>query len=154
MKRGPPRFTRTETLFPSTTLFRVWATFVQVYDPDRIDTPAEQVGNPNVREGQIFDKWNRRVGTFVRKAHPSDYLAGLADMDFEMVPRENMETGRPIGPHWFIKTRAAQLRGVSTLVTNLKSSVMLNSRSEEHTSELQPLMRSSYAVFFLQKKHE
>src|SRR3546814_3772084 len=43
-----------------------WATFVQVYDPDRIDTPAEQVGNPNVREGQIFDKWNRRVGTFVR----------------------------------------------------------------------------------------
>src|SRR3546814_9031076 len=74
-----------------------WATFVQVYDPDRIDTPAEQVGNPNVREGQIFDKWNRRVGTFVRKAHPSDYLAGLADMDFEMVPRENMETGRPIG---------------------------------------------------------
>src|SRR3546814_12662120 len=73
-----------------------WATFVQVYDPDRIDTPAEQVGNPNVREGQIFDKWNRRVGTFVRKAHPSDYLAGLADMDFAMVPRENMETGRPI----------------------------------------------------------
>src|SRR3546814_10246756 len=71
-----------------------WATFVQVYDTDRIDTPAEQVGNPNVREGQIFDKWNRRVGTFVRKAHPSDYLAGLADMDFEMVPRENMETGR------------------------------------------------------------
>src|SRR3546814_4349189 len=26
------------------------------------------------------------------------------------------------------------------------------SRSEEHTSELQSLMRSSYAVFFLQKK--
>src|SRR3546814_3990576 len=123
MKRGPPRFTRTETLFPSTTLFRVWATFVQVYDPDRIDTPAEQVGNPNVREGQIFDKWNRRVGTFVRKAHPSDYLAGLADMDFEMVPRENMETGRPIGL-----------------------------RSEEHTSELQSLMRISYAVFCLKKK--
>src|SRR3546814_9419743 len=60
-----------------------WATFVQVYDPDRIDTPAVQVGNPNVREGQIFVKWNRRVGTFVRQAHPSDYLAGLDDMDFE-----------------------------------------------------------------------
>src|SRR3546814_9071198 len=58
-----------------------WATFVQVYDPDRIDTPAEQVGNPNVREGQIFDK-----------------------------------------------------------------------RSEEHTSELQSLMRNSYAVLCLTKK--
>src|SRR3546814_5895085 len=55
-----------------------WATFVQVYDPDRIDTPAEQVGNPNVREGQI--------------------------------------------------------------------------RSEEHKSELQSLMRISYAVFCLKKK--
>src|SRR3546814_17074140 len=74
-----------------------WATFVQVYDPDRIDTPAEQVGNPNVREGQIFDKWNRRVGTFVRKAPPRDYLAGLADMAFVMVPREHIENGRHIG---------------------------------------------------------
>src|SRR3546814_10642047 len=87
-------------------------------------------------------------------------------MDFEMVPRENMETGRPIGLHWFIKTRAAQIRGVSTLVTILKSSGMLDSfdeaylgaatvnqvRSEEHTSELQSLMRISYAVFCLKKK--
>src|SRR3546814_4958517 len=103
MLRRPPRSTRTDTLFPYTTLFR---------------------------------------STFVRKAHPSDYLAGLADMDFEMVPRENMETGRPIGLHWFIKTRAAQIRGVSTLVTI---------RSEEHTSELQSLMRISYAVFCLKK---
>src|SRR3546814_15554899 len=74
-----------------------WATFVQVYDPDRIDTPAEQVGNPNVREGQIFDKWNRRVGPFVRKAHPSDYPAGLADMAFERVPRENKAIGSASG---------------------------------------------------------
>ena len=108
-----------------------WATFVQVYDPDRIDTPPEKVGNPNVREGHIFDKWNRRVGTYVRKAHPSDYLSGLADMDFEMVPRESAE-GRPIGLHWFIKTRASQIRGVSTLVTILKSSGMLDSFDEAY----------------------
>src|SRR3546814_8023575 len=111
-------------------------------------------------------------------------------MDFEMVPRENMETGRPIGLHWFIKTRAAQIRGVSTLVTILKSSGMLDSfdeaylgaatvnqvlatsisseasteavgqnlapavRSEEHTSELQSLMRISYAVFCLKKTNQ
>src|SRR3546814_4238856 len=30
---------------------------------------------------------------------------------------------------------------------------VLRSRSEEHTSELQSLMRSSYAVFCLKKKH-
>src|SRR3546814_2637946 len=31
-------------------------------------------------------------------------------------------------------------------------SILLRSRSEEHTSELQSLMRSSYAVFCLKKK--
>src|SRR3546814_7228412 len=31
------------------------------------------------------------------------------------------------------------------------SSAMISPRSEEHTSELQSLMRISYAVFFLQK---
>src|SRR3546814_2681537 len=30
----------------------------------------------------------------------------------------------------------------------------LQSRSEEHTSELQSLMRTSYAVFCLKKKHQ
>src|SRR3546814_10406719 len=32
--------------------------------------------------------------------------------------------------------------------------VRVNNRSEEHTSELQSLMRISYAVFCLNKKHE
>src|SRR3546814_1570839 len=37
---------------------------------------------------------------------------------------------------------------------NIKRAVTWNEgRSEEHTSELQSLMRISYAVFFLQKKH-
>src|SRR3546814_7791815 len=31
---------------------------------------------------------------------------------------------------------------------------LLHSRSEEHTSELQPLMRISYAVFCLKKKNK
>src|SRR3546814_3211347 len=33
-----------------------------------------------------------------------------------------------------------------------KHQIVLESRSEEHTSELQSLMRISYAVFFLKKK--
>src|SRR3546814_7064492 len=36
--------------------------------------------------------------------------------------------------------------------TKLLSLVLLNFRSEEHTSELQSLMRISYAVFCLKKK--
>src|SRR3546814_15707074 len=64
-----------------------WATFVQVYDPDRIDTPAEQVGKPNVREGQNFDKWNRPLGTVVRNALPRTHLAGRTAKDYNMGTR-------------------------------------------------------------------
>src|SRR3546814_1341572 len=35
-----------------------------------------------------------------------------------------------------------------------KADVVIENRSEEHTSELQSLMRISYAVFCLKKKHK
>lgn len=108
-----------------------WATYLEVYDPDRIDTPGEHVGNPNVRDGHIFDKWKRRVATFVRNEHPSDGLTAYDDMRYTVVPRESA-TGRPIGINWFVKTRAGQIRGVSTLVTILKSSGMLDSFDEAY----------------------
>jgi lambda family phage portal protein len=110
-----------------------WATFVEVYDPDRIETPPDKVGNPNVREGFVFDKWNRRVGTFVRKSHPSDAIDKFSDMDFELVPRET-EAGRPVGINWFVKTRAGQIRGLSTLVTILKQSNMLDKFDDAYLS--------------------
>src|SRR3546814_5879150 len=84
MIRRPPRSTRTDTLFPYTTLFR-----------------SQCVGRPGLAAG-----------------------AG-ADGDFVVV-----------GQAW----QAVRLCGG------------LQCRSEEHTSELQSLMRISYAVFCLKKK--
>src|SRR3546814_10910269 len=46
---------------------------------------------------------------------------------------------------WTFNTAGASLADVQSLVGSLK-------RSEEHTSELQSLMRISYAVFCLKKK--
>src|SRR3546814_6832013 len=43
-----------------------------------------------------------------------------------------------------------ELRGAATWITGLRGGVPR--RSEEHTSELQSLMRISYAVFCLKKK--
>src|SRR3546814_2358202 len=84
MIRRPPRSTRTDTLFPYTTLFRsLCADGV----PDR---HREGLGQP----------------------HPG---------------------GRPHADH---------------------AEVLPRPRSEEHTSELQSLMRISYAVFCLKKKHK
>src|SRR3546814_6332571 len=98
MIRRPPRSTRTDTLFPYTTLFR-----------------SQQRG----LAGAVA-------------AEDGDGLAGL-DRQVHVAQRPVLVSGS-----W-----AAQRRQHRLLPTR---------RSEEHTSELQSLMRISYAVFCLKKK--
>src|SRR3546814_7208851 len=67
------------------------------------------------------------------------------------------EAGLPISP-WGRPSLCFQEASASTLVvlygpkSELGSVFPLSHRSEEHTSELQSLMRRSYAVFCLKKK--
>src|SRR3546814_8640903 len=90
MIRRPPRSTRTDTLFPYTTLFRSWIRWANRY---------------SVRGSRSLMTPSGRAG-FVRAL--------------------SMARGCPPGA----------------------------ARSEEHTSELQSLMRISYAVFCLKKKKQ
>src|SRR3546814_8216535 len=89
--RRPPRSTRTDTLFPDTTLFRSTS-------------------------GLVTRHWVLSARTFITRSLSS---------------KEPTRTGR---------TRTHRPRGRRA------------ERSEEHTSELQSLMRISYAVFCLNKK--
>src|SRR3546814_3234967 len=91
MIRRPPRSTRTDTLFPYTTLFR------SLRDPHHAGVQLQQ---------------GRGGGA----AHP---------------------------------LHQPRARHKSRYLRSLNSSI---ERSEEHTSELQSLMRISYAVFCLKKK--
>src|SRR3546814_5981074 len=96
MYRRPPRSTRTDTLFPYTTLFR-----------------SEPVDGPHERHhGDLVE--------VVGRLSPTGEAPGAVARQPEVVLHELVPQ-----------------RGV---------------RSEEHTSELQSLMRISYAVFCLQKK--
>src|SRR3546814_6805099 len=97
MIRRPPRSTRTDTLFPYTTLFR------SILQESDIQIRGFKLRLP--LEVQ-----------FVFTANPEDY------------------TNR------------------GSIVTPLKDRIESQIRSEEHTSELQSLMRISYAVFCLKKK--
>src|SRR3546814_9431582 len=92
MLRRPPRSTRTDTLFPYTTLFR----------------SARAAGGPQPR-------WPRR--------------------------------------HVFTSPRARR-PAMSRILPSCCAALLAALRSEEHTSELQSLMRISYAVFCLKKKQE
>src|SRR3546814_1814715 len=110
MIRRPPRSTRTDTLFPYTTLFRS--------DPDNRRYALEDPRGflAAYPKGAVLDEVQRTPELF-------SYLQGILD--------EHDETGQ------FILTG---------------SNNFLLQRSEEHTSELQSLMRISYAVFCLTKK--
>src|SRR3546814_1227196 len=102
MIRRPPRSTRTDTLFPYTTLFR----------------SARRGGR-----GQGFSAPGRRLRGKLRRVpcqqHPRHLPGDAAD-----------------GGGADLRRRLPDREG----------------RSEEHTSELQSLMRISYAVFCLKKK--
>src|SRR3546814_6455057 len=94
MRRRPPRSTRTDTLFPYTTLFRSERRVAVVEHPLGFPGPGDALGGVGPER--------RRVGdTGVEKFAIAGHRAN---------------------------------------------------RSEEHTSELQSLMRISYAVFCLNKK--
>src|SRR3546814_5533260 len=100
MTRRPPRSTRTDTLFPSTTLFRS----IQ-------------------KRGALIDFGVLRDAHFAFGFIVS-FVAG----------------GALFGSAYIIPAFALSV-------------IDLGPRSEEHTSELQSLMRISYAVFCLTKKH-
>src|SRR3546814_5017065 len=101
MIRRPPRSTRTDTLFPYTTLFR----------SEAFDSAAHS-------KSHLFASRVSLRGTTPRRP-AQDHQHGRLDAD-----------------------------------VSLEMSHDVSIRSEEHTSELQSLMRISYAVFRLKKKNK
>src|SRR3546814_4089565 len=97
MIRRPPRSTRTDTLFPYTTLFR---------------------------------SSNGNTHAVVNSAH------AVAHGGYSDLPKNAIDTGET----YDVVAIGGGFAGLSA------------GRSEEHTSELQSLMRISYAVFCLKKK--
>src|SRR3546814_5289511 len=120
MIRRPPRSTRTDTLFPYTTLFR--------------------------------SRYRQTVSQ-----------SGLESRDSYIVSRARVPSA-PSSPNMLIYAAMALVGGpgigvllvvlLQLLERGLETSDAIEGtlRSEEHTSELQSLMRISYAVFCLTKK--
>src|SRR3546814_3179533 len=122
MIRRPPRSTRTDTLFPYTTLFR---------------SPLRLV---------ILDGFLALV-----PSGPSDALEALAAGCVQRFERFR-------APPSALELARRRSNGLTPRQErNLKDwgypYVLEDFRSEEHTSELQSLMRISYAVFCLKKTH-
>src|SRR3546814_4429803 len=142
MIRRPPRSTRTDTLFPYTTLFRS-------------DIPEQ--GFPHVAEldGDGVDD----VVLYAPGGAPDRIYRGLIDRTMAALPLAvdgNHEV--LVGDYdadgrddifWYGKGSRDDSRAFSD--GNGRFTYVDTVRSEEHTSELQSLMRISYAVFCLKK---
>src|SRR3546814_5730236 len=124
MIRRPPRSTRTDTLFPYTTLFR------STGDGSRRPAPSRHFRR---QEGNHVRRRQARTGTD-RGERREVRRSPLYGPPWQGAPRQ------PARPH--------HRRGLARRGLHVRRVV----RSEEQTSELQSLMRTSYAVFCLQKK--
>src|SRR3546814_5464874 len=117
MIRRPPRSTRTDTLFPYTTLFRSH------------DIADDQIDLLHLRE-------------------PFEPLFALRSGN-DAITRAGQRTFRD-GAHHILILDEQDGAGAPLALLRLGRRL----RSEEHPSELQSLMRSSYAVFCLKKKNK
>src|SRR3546814_3065199 len=131
MIRRPPRSTRTDTLFPYTTLFR---------SPEPQSNEGEQDRPSRCRRP-------RTVGAHRLLQGGACQISGSAwrsQRDHRTEPSGGSACpARQHDPRSLRHVRISARR---------RSREGLPRRSEEHTSELQSLMRTSYAVFCLKKK--
>src|SRR3546814_12235706 len=123
MIRQPPRSTRTDTLFPYTTLFR------SALPADFAEVEAAGLLLPDLLTTGRVRHWLDRLPTpdierFLAHAGEPELIAAMVRYSF---------------------LTQAYVWGEGEPSRRLP-------RSEEHTSELQSLMRISYAVFCLKKK--
>lgn len=100
---------------------RSFRTAVQLIDTDRLSTPWDKQGQPNIRNGVERDENGAPIAYYIRRTHPSEVPVGIR-------PRESDEWvriparkpwGRQVVMHTFEQLRVDQSRGVSSIVTAL-----------------------------------
>src|SRR3546814_2438513 len=139
MFRQPPRSTRTYTLFPSTTHFRSQARFSGEVLP-RAEQPRYQEGGFDQVAAVILRREGYRGAGPAMQKMRKDAVVG-----FDLAEKGN-DTIEALQDF-----RAIQKAALDARQQRHDAETAAATRSEEHTSELQSLMRISYAVFCLKK---
>src|SRR3546814_7838245 len=134
MIRRPPRYTRTYPLVPYTALFRARSRFSVL--------PREYVRPVS----PVLCRQPPLSGLTVGTASGSPVPVGAVVHGLGLTGRGLRAAGGGVG----IGDGAARARDADRAGAGRDG--VATGRSEEHTSELQSLMRSSYAVFCLTKK--
>lgn len=99
--------------------FRPFNTAIQMLDLDRLSTPMDMIGRPEVRGGIERNNFGAPQAYFIRNAHPGDYRMGAALGTWKKVPVRK-PWGRLQMIHIYDQERPDQTRGISEMVTALK----------------------------------
>src|SRR3546814_2531929 len=156
MIRRPPRSTRTDTLFPYTTLFRshpgehVYLDGLFGYQRLSFDLRRHVTANGNtVRGTRDGGQWFASLAAGYQWQHEQLQLTPYARIDHASAELDGyVEHGDAL------YALAFERQDIDTTTTSLglRADYLYElARSEEPTSELQSLMRSPYAVFCLKK---
>src|SRR3546814_5405539 len=129
MIRRPPRSTRTDTLFPYTTLFR-----------------SASGSDGAALRGRSGSFRTRRFAFALRRA---SLRFGIEGCDQRLPGQAGMAA---VGNHATFVPAFAEIFGMCLQCECAQQ--RCGQRSEEHTSDLQSLMRISYAVFCLKKNNK
>src|SRR3546814_6813479 len=134
MIRRPPRSTRTDTLFPYTTLFRSSqldhspiSKGGKIHGREPVVIHKADAQRLNLLDGDIVRVFNQRGACLATVVLTENLRKGVV----------KISTGAWFDPHQMADGQWLDVHG---------------NRSEEQTSELQSLMHNSYAVFCLTKK--
>src|SRR3546814_5488196 len=161
MIRRPPRCTRTDTLCPYTTLFR---SSVDVDGDAGTLELGEAVGGLGVHRGGlglVLGALGLELGDVDRRgrhclALGHEVVAAVTGLDVDLVAQV-AEVGDFLqqdqfhgGAPYSLAARRRNFQ-LSERTGFVFEALPFKGRSEEHTSELQSLMRISYAVFCLKK---
>src|SRR3546814_2576071 len=143
MIRRPPRSTRTDTLFPYTTLFRSQA-------GNRMEDIMAQMGEGS---GQLSLPLIIKADVQGSVQALRESLTGLSNDQIRINVIGSGVGGITESDAQLAATSKATLIGFNVRAdASARKVIEGNGRSEEHTSELQSLMRISYAGFCLTKK--
>src|SRR3546814_4340147 len=149
MLRRPPRSTRTDTLFPYTTLFRSRSPSSSVY-PLKLPIRLVEQLLGLITHSRVW--WN----TASYKMLPSRRLRAPCMVEFRR-SSARPEAALPFRDSALSRSASVCSRRLRSLRARepyhecCRADLLCAFRSEEHTSELQSLLRIAYAVFCLKK---
>src|SRR3546814_10193448 len=144
MRPRPPRATRTDTLFPYTTLFRSLGFFQEKLD---IEQKPGSAPDRIVLETNVQEKSTGELSLSAGFSSLERFIVSAS-----ITQRNFRGKGQELRPSVNYSAYSKSVEVGFTAPYFMDRNIALGGdRSEEHTPELQPLMRISYAVFCLKQ---